>query len=574
MENQPRDITDKRTETPLRLVHIEDFSAPTTLQEDEQDAYLRRFSTIFIDENRCREGGLGQVLYGEDTWGKPLAVKTMNAEVRQATAPGPSDDAAPFPAHGIADEAFRREYETLRTLSGMRGFPRLYGLGHLDGKDAIIMEWVEGETLATAIRHLSIDDENRLSPLTVAQLGRDLFSLLARMEIIEDGIVHRDISTSNIMIDTSVRTLEEQAESGSFDLKLVDFGSAVLPARSSSLTQRYGTPRGATPDFAPPEMLTEDIANVSAMRKNPAVDVYAAASVVYLLLSGHTPFDLGKNEERERSYYLAKTEQLPRGLKGAHATSTSIGATLEREPQTAALVQKATKKGGAQPPDKKVASALTTVDDQLNDVILACLDPAQEYRPLATEVQESLAHFVDSYGRNIKNALEEQPLSSCTDSAFERRARAASAKKSRRWNVGVSVGAAILLAAVSFVTAGLVDSSRVIISFGPIHWIGALNGWATAALLWLPALAGCIARVASRGRPSSLAWTGGAVGIGALLAFAFVLSTSFATPAVFWLLLGALAVSTTVAWSALAFGVVIERACAMPVEKPHTSTAA
>ena len=52
-------------------------------------------------------------------------------------------------------------------------------------------------------------------------------------------------------------------------------------------------PRGATPDFAPPEMLTEDIANVSTMRKSSAVDVYAAASVLYLLLSGHTPFDLG-----------------------------------------------------------------------------------------------------------------------------------------------------------------------------------------------------------------------------------------------------------------------------------------
>ena len=301
------------------------------------------------------------------------------------------------------------------------------------------------------------------------------------------------------------------------------------------------------------------------------MDVYAAASVLYLLLSGHTPFDLGKDEETERSYYLTKTEQLPRGLKGAHATSGHINATLDHEPQTASLMQEATGKTGAQPSDKKIASALTTVDDQLNDVIL---DPVQEYRPLATEVQESLAHFVDSYGRNIKNALEEQPLSSCTDSAFERRARAANAKKSRRWSIGVSTGAAILLVAVSFVTAGLVDSSRVIVSFGPIHWIGALNGWATAALLWLPVLAGCIARVASRGRPSSLAWTGGAVGIGTLLALAFVLSTSFATPAVFWLLLGALAVSATLSWSVLSFGIIIGKMRTIPAESPRTSTAA
>jgi len=70
---------------------------------------------------------------------------------------------------------------------------------------------------------------------------------------------------------------------------LVDFGSTVLPARASSLTVRYGAPQGATPDYAAPEMLTADVARVADMRKSPAVDVYAAASVVYLLLCGRPP---------------------------------------------------------------------------------------------------------------------------------------------------------------------------------------------------------------------------------------------------------------------------------------------
>ena len=375
------------------------------------------------------------------------------------------------------------------------------------------MEWIEGETLATAIRHLSIDDENRLSPLTVAQLGRDLFALLARMEILEDGIVHRDISTSNIMIDTSTRTLDEQVESGSFDLKLVVFGSAVLPARWSSLTQRYGIPRGSTQDFAPTEMLTEDIANVSTMRKSSAVDVYAAASVLYLLLSGHTPFDLGKNEEGERSYYLTKTERLPRGLKSAHAASTAIDIILEHEPQTAKLVRKAAQRIGEQPTERKVAAALSAVDGQLNDVILACLDSIQEYRPRATEVQEALGQFVDAYDENIENALAEKPLSPCASNAFERRARVTSTRRSRHWDIGVGIGAAILLFAVSFVTAGLVDSNEATVALGPIRWTGALSGLAIAALLWLPAITGGIARIATRGRSSALPWTGGVVGV-------------------------------------------------------------
>lgn len=567
MENHSNpDTHDEHAATGLRLVHIEDFSAPTTLQDDEQEAYLRRFATIFIDESRCREGNLGQVLYGEDTWGKPVALKVMN----DAVVPDP---ASPSSTRDLASEAFRRECETLRALSGVKGFPRLYGSGSLDGREAIIMEWVEGETLATAIRHLSIDDSGRLSPLTAAQLGRDLFGLLARMEILEDDVVHRDISTSNIMIDTSSRALDEQAEAGSFDLKLVDFGSAVLPSRSSSLTQRYGAPRGATPDFAPPEMLTEDVANVSAMRKNPAVDVYAAASVLYLLLGGCTPFDLGEIEGEGRSYYLRKTEQLPRSLKGAHAASGRIDATLEREPQTATLVQEAMKKTGRQPSDKKLVSALSAVDGQLNEVVFACLDPIQEYRPLASEVQDSLAHFVDSYGRNVENALDEQPLSSCTDSAFERRARAANAKRLRRWSIGVGAGAVVLLLVTSLVTAVLVDASKVIVSFGPIHWSGPLNGWAIGALLWLPALCGCTARLATRNRPSSFAWTGGGVVLGTLAVLAFTLSTSFAAAAPFWLIIGALAVAAALSWFALSFDIIMARARTTPIERAQPRAA-
>ena len=130
MQYQPHpDTNNERAATGLRLVRIEGFSAPTTLQEDEQEAYLRRFSTIFIDESRCREGGLGQVLYGEDTWGRPLAVKTTNTETAQAATPAPSDDAPSSPTRDIATEAFRREYETLRTLSGGAWLPAPVWIG-------------------------------------------------------------------------------------------------------------------------------------------------------------------------------------------------------------------------------------------------------------------------------------------------------------------------------------------------------------------------------------------------------------------------------------------------------------
>ena len=114
---------DSRDNAGMRVARLEGFTAPRTLPPDEQEAYNRRFSTIFIDENRCREGGLGQVFYGEDTWGKPVAVKTMGIEDARTVSSAPSDDAASSPTHHITNVAFRREYETLRTLSGVRGFP-------------------------------------------------------------------------------------------------------------------------------------------------------------------------------------------------------------------------------------------------------------------------------------------------------------------------------------------------------------------------------------------------------------------------------------------------------------------
>ena len=39
-------------------------------------------------------------------------------------------------------------------LSGLKGFPRLYGWGEVDGVPVIVMEWVEGETLAACVRDL------------------------------------------------------------------------------------------------------------------------------------------------------------------------------------------------------------------------------------------------------------------------------------------------------------------------------------------------------------------------------------------------------------------------------------
>ncbi len=74
--------------------------------------------------------------------------------------------------------------------------------------------------------------------------------------------------------------------------------------------------RGATADFAPPEMLSDDIPGLAELRKSPAIDVYAAASVVYQLACGRLLticMRLGKMGRLFRR--IARRWPLPRRLR-------------------------------------------------------------------------------------------------------------------------------------------------------------------------------------------------------------------------------------------------------------------
>ncbi|WP_282209140.1 protein kinase domain-containing protein [Parvibacter caecicola] len=253
----------------LKLVRLEGF-APVARPARDDGRYERRFTTLFADEATCRAGGVAGVMRAHSPMGEQFALKRL-----RLCQPGLGDDMAQ-----LLRAIFDAEFDTHRRLSELKGFPRLYGRATVEGDPVILMEWIEGVTLQQAARQLAVDDAGRLSPLMAARLGRDLFELLARMSYVEGGLAHRDVSLRNVMVDTSRVPLADQAEEGAFELRLVDFGSAAMwEEGDSSLTGRYGGARGATADFAPPEMLTDDVAEVARLRHSPAVDVYAAGAV-------------------------------------------------------------------------------------------------------------------------------------------------------------------------------------------------------------------------------------------------------------------------------------------------------
>lgn len=444
-------ITDEAIEPErqsVRLIRLDDFEAPFPLAGEEGDLYRRRFSTLFVDESRSRRGGLGRVTYAMNARGEQLALKTLILPK--------GDDERGDQAEVLLD-AFRREYECQQALANLHGFPRLYGFAQADGAPAIIMEWIEGSTLDEAISVLAVDDEGRLSPITVARLGSELFELVSRLSLVDSGLIHRDLSPANVMIRTSRHTIEEQRANGTFDLCLIDFGSSdVIRSEGSPFTESHATVRHATAEYAPPEMLSEDIASVSEQRHSPAIDVYAAGSILCELLGGLAPFaNIEGGPLRAASPYRLKTEHSPIRPIPVHNATASLKETLANEVEVTMIVAPLAMGRGLPPDSGELRRALALVDEQIADAIMACLAVSPRRRPSAATMRDELCGLSERYAENVRRALSGEPLLPCmTDEGWMSTAAPSSAQRVLRflgrlastviW-VGVVVSASLLI---------------------------------------------------------------------------------------------------------------------------------
>ena len=485
----------------LRLARVDGFEPAVALGTDELPAYLRRFTMLFADDATMRRGGIGRVTRAVNAQGEAVALKQLILPTRDEF----DDDVAHEALVTKFKAAFREEYECHRALSGLKGFPRLYGWGEVDGVPAIVMEWVEGETLARLRPRFAVDDAGRLSPLVAARLGRDLFDLLCRMSLVGEGFVHRDISPANIMVRTARLPLDRQLAEGTFDLCLIDFGSslALEPASAvagtggrESFTERYATLRRATVAYAPPEMLTDDIADLRVLRMSPAIDVYAAASTVYELIAGVAPYEVapgtsGTSGSRKKtrdiaSPYRLKMDTLPDYPVGAHAPGCDLTQLLRREPDVALAAAEQAQQLGLDPNSEDLRDALAFVDAQLFDVVMACLSCHQEYRPEPAAVEAALTTFCDHYAQNVGRSLRGEPLTPCPMDASGRVVRRAAM-------IGAASACGLVWAVVVVSAALLASGARATVAVGYISWSGTLPGIVAALALALPGMAGIAA---------------------------------------------------------------------------------
>lgn len=137
---------------------------------------------------------------------------------------------------------------------------QVFDAGEEDGEAWLVMELVEGGTLASVV------------PLAPREAVRVMSSVCGALQAVHDaGLVHRDVKPENVLL-----TAEGE-------VKLSDFGIARETTRKG-LT-RPGAAMG-TPGFVAPEVLAGEAATVRA-------DVYALGAMLRQLVTGQTPLGEG-----------------------------------------------------------------------------------------------------------------------------------------------------------------------------------------------------------------------------------------------------------------------------------------
>jgi eukaryotic-like serine/threonine-protein kinase len=206
--------------------------------------------------NNLGAGGMGEVYLAEDTkLDRRVALKLL-------------------PQASVADEQAKKRLIREARAAATLDHPNIctiHEVGEEDGHSFIVMQYVEGETLAGLVKRKPLDLTEALD--IAAQIADALAAAHSR------GIIHRDIKPQNIMITPAGQ------------VKVLDFGLAkVIQERSliessadtESLLTEAGTVMGTVPYMSPEQVRGESLDTRS--------DLFSFGALLYEMVSGRQPF--------------------------------------------------------------------------------------------------------------------------------------------------------------------------------------------------------------------------------------------------------------------------------------------
>jgi hypothetical protein len=205
--------------------------------------------------SRLGAGGMGEVYHARDPrLGRAVAIKVL-ASARDV---------------GAAQlDRFRREARALARVSHPH-ICTLYDVGEQDGVPFLVMEVLEGETLAERLEAGPLPLERGLA--IAVQIAEGLDAAHSR------GVIHRDLKTSNIMLTgTGVKLLDF----GLAKLGQPDGAEALASTESLQLTGD-GAVLGTLPYMAPEQIEGRDA--------DARTDIFAFGVVLYEMATRRAPF--------------------------------------------------------------------------------------------------------------------------------------------------------------------------------------------------------------------------------------------------------------------------------------------
>ncbi|MEW1614417.1 MULTISPECIES: serine/threonine-protein kinase [unclassified Streptomyces] len=198
-------------------------------------------------------GGMGTVWRAADeTLGRTVAVKELR-----------------FPGAIDEDEKRRLITRTLREAKAIarirnNGAVTVYDVVDEDDRPWIVMELIEGKSLAEAIR-----EDGTLTPRRAAEVGLAILDVLRSAH--REGILHRDVKPSNVLIAEDGRVV------------LTDFGIAQVEGDPSvtSTGMLVGAPSYISPERA------------RGHKPGPPADLWSLGGLLYASVEGSPPYDKG-----------------------------------------------------------------------------------------------------------------------------------------------------------------------------------------------------------------------------------------------------------------------------------------